>query len=137
MPAPLTIGRLAKRAGVNVETVRYYQRIGLLDEPPRPPGGFRHYPPEAVARLRFIRRAQQLGFRLQEIRELLDLADGPCTDVQARARQTRERIQRQITDLQSLRDTLDTLLAACEREGNTRHCPIVESLQDADGKPTP
>ena len=71
----LTIGRLAQSAGVNVETIRYYQRVGLLKEPEKPAYGYRHYPPDTVARIRFIKRAQQLGFTLEEISELLSLGD--------------------------------------------------------------
>jgi len=132
MNTPLTIGRLARAAGVNVETVRYYQRVGLLEEPPRPTGGYRTYPPDTVERIRFIKRAQKLGFRLQEIRELLELGEASCRDVQQRARRKREQIDRQIADLQALRDTLDTLIRTCEERGESRACPIVESLQRKD-----
>jgi len=76
----LTIGRLARAARVNVETIRYYQRRGLPGTPRKPPGGVRHYPQEALARLRFIKRAQQLGFSLRDIRELLVLGDHACAD---------------------------------------------------------
>ena len=132
MNTPLTIGRLARAAGVNVETVRYYQRVGLLEEPPRPAGGYRTYPPDTVERIRFIKRAQKLGFRLQEIRELLELGEASCRDVQQRARRKREQIDRQIADLQALRNTLDTLIRTCEERGESRACPIVESLQRKD-----
>ncbi len=132
MNTPLTIGRLARAAGVNVETVRYYQRVGLLEEPPRPAGGYRTYPPDTVERIRFIKRAQKLGFRLQEIRELLELDETSCRDVQQRARRKREQIDRQIADLQALRNTLDTLIRTCEERGESRACPIVESLQRKD-----
>lgn len=132
MNTPLTIGRLARAAGVNVETVRYYQRVGLLEEPPRPAGGYRTYPPDTVERIRFIKRAQKLGFRLQEIRELLELGEASCRDVQQRARRKREQIDRQIADLQALRETLDALIRTCEERGESRACPIVESLQRKD-----
>lgn len=124
----LTIGRLAKAAEVNVETIRYYQRVGLLDEPPKPADGYRHYPTSAVERLFFIRRAQRLGFKLNEIAELLELGDGHCDDVRARAESKRDQVITQIQDLQRLHETLDELIDSC-RNGNSRvHCPIVASL---------
>jgi len=132
MTASLTIGRLARAAGVNVETVRYYQRVGLIEEPPKPDTGYRHYPPETVDRIRFIRRAQELGFRLREIRELLELGEGHCADIRERARARRERVARQIADLQALQATLDNLIRSCERENQPGRCPIVESLLGKD-----
>ncbi len=125
--SPLTIGRLAREAGVHVETVRYYQRVGLIDEPPRPPDGYRIYPVETVDRIRFIKRAQSLGFRLQEITELLELGDGHCADVRSRAEQKLATIERQIADLAALRDTLSRLVQACG-EDSQPECPIIESL---------
>ncbi len=132
MTVPMTIGRLARAAGVNVETIRYYQRVGLIEEPPRPVSGYRRYPPETVGRIRFIKRAQELGFRLREIRELLDLGEGHCADVKARAQAKREHVARQIADLQALQATLDTLIQACEQDDRATGCPIVESLLDED-----
>jgi len=126
--AALTIGALAKAAGVHVETIRYYQRIGLLREPERPPRGFRHYARDQVARLRFIRRAQGLGFSLREISELLELDSGHCADVRARAERRRAGIDAQIRDLAKLRDKLDALIHSCD-DGDTDHpCPIIETL---------
>ena len=106
-PATLTIGRLARAAGVNVETVRYYQRLGLVGEPAKPESGFRHYPADTLDRIVFIKRAQQLGFRLEEIRELLELGDGHCADVRNRAEEKRGQIEAQIRDLRAMRATLD------------------------------
>ncbi len=125
--ASYTIGALARAAGVHVETVRYYQRVGLIAEPPRPPGGVRHYAPEIAERIRFIKRAQRLGFTLHEIAELLDLGDGRCADVRHRAEARRDQITAQIGDLQAMRDALEGLIGAC-RTGRRRHCPIVQSL---------
>ncbi len=127
----LTIGRLAREAGVNVETVRYYHRIGLLEEPPRPSGSYRHYPLEAVARLRFIRRAQGLGFSLAEIRELLALGEEACDDVRRRAEAKLKQVEVQIQDLEKLRALLRDLVQRCEAGSNARGCPIVQSLADA------
>lgn len=123
----MTIGRLARRAGVHVETIRYYQRLGLIEVPARPPGGFRRYPESAVQRLVFIRRAQGLGFTLREIGELLDLGEGRCPDVAELARRTRARIRRRIADLEAMCETLDALVAACE-EGRDGRCPTIEHL---------
>lgn len=128
----LTIGRLAALAGVNVETVRYYQRIGLIETPPRPLGGFRKYPAGVAGQIRFIKRAQQLGFSLREIAELLKIGDGHCADVRARAEKKRERIEAQIRDLMLLHDTLDQLIRACKKGRDGAHCPIVEALQEGD-----
>ena len=127
-PATLTIGRLARAAGVNVETVRYYQRLGLVDEPAKPERGYRHYPVDTLDRIVFIKRAQQLGFRLEEIRELLELGDGRCADVRTRAEEKRRQIEAQIRDLRAMRATLDELIAACRAGRGDAHCPIVETL---------
>jgi MerR family mercuric resistance operon transcriptional regulator len=127
-PTTLTIGRLARAAGVNVETVRYYQRLGLVDEPPKPESGFRHYPADTLDRIVFIKRAQQLGFRLEEIRELLELGDGHCADVRTKAEQKRRQIEAQIRDLRAMGATLDELIAACRAGRGDARCPIVETL---------
>ena len=128
MQKRLTIGRLAKAAEVNIETIRYYQRIALLTEPAKPSEGYRIYPVDAITRIRFIKRAQQLGFKLQEIAELLQMGDGQCRDVRVRAEQKRQQISQQISDLEKLRSTLDTLINNCQRDNDSGHCPIIETL---------
>lgn len=95
----LTIGRLARAAGVNVETVRYDQRLRLVKEPRKPAEGFRYYPPETVDWIRFIKRAQQLGFRRQKVAEFLELGGGRCKDVRGRAEEKRAQVDVQIRDL--------------------------------------
>jgi len=125
---PLTIGFLAKAADVNIETVRYYQRIGLISEPDKPSQGYRIYPKETLKRIKFIKRAQQLGFSLQEINDLLQLGEGNCNDVRLRAEQKRTQIDKQISDLQNLRDTLSQLINTCNSDSNSSHCAIVETL---------
>jgi MerR family mercuric resistance operon transcriptional regulator len=125
---PFTIGRLARTAGVNVETVRYYQRVGLIEEPPKPLAGFRSYARETADRIIFIKRAQRLGFRLREILELLELGDGHCADVRARAEEKRALVDAQLHELEALRGTLDTLIEACLAGDDDAHCPIVETL---------
>jgi len=127
----LTIGRLAKLVEVNVETIRYYQRIGLIDEPATPLNGFRKYPLQTVQHITFIKRAQRLGFSLKEIAELMKIGDGHCDDVRARAEKKRNKIEDQILDLQSLRNTLDQLICECKTGKDSTHCPIVETLLGA------
>lgn len=128
MAKPLTIGHLARAAHVNVETVRYYQRVGLVKEPAKPLSGYRVYPPETVDRIKFIKRAQTLGFSLKEITELLGLGEGCCADVRERAEEKRAHIDQQIKDLTRLRNTLDTLINTCQSSDDSVHCPIVDTL---------
>ena len=125
---PLTIGFLAKAADVNIETVRYYQRIGLISEPDKPSQGYRIYPKETLNRIKFIKRAQQLGFSLQEIDELLDLGEGHCDDVRRRAEQKCTQINNQIKDLKKLHFTLSKLINSCQQNTKTNHSAIVETL---------
>jgi len=122
---------VAKAAGVGVETVRFYERQGLFDPPPRRPSGYRQFPEEIVHRLRFIRRAKELGFSLREIRELLDLRldpDATCADVKDRAEQKIEAIQTKLRDLQRMKRALGQLVAACDGNADVDHCPILTSL---------
>lgn len=125
---PLTIGFLAKAADVNIETIRYYQRISLIAEPKKPAQGYRTYSTEDLKRLRFIKRAQQLGFSLAEIAELLEMGDGSCSDVRHRAEEKRKQIDKQISDLHNLRTTLNELINSCQSESGNSHCAIVETL---------
>lgn len=127
---PLTIGRLARAARVNVETIRYYQRRGLLGTPRKPPGGVRHYPQEALARLHFIKRAQQLGFSLRDIRELLALGDRSCADIRTLAERRLADIEARLFDLANMRRALARLVRRCQA-GEETACPIVRTLSDA------
>jgi len=133
-PAPLTIGRLAKAAGVNVETIRYYQRVSLLTEPVKPYDGFRVYPDETIDRIRFIKRAQKLGFSLQDIAHLLGLGEGHCSDVREQAEAKLNQIEGQIQDLQSMRKTLKKLITQCGTGNENGSCPIVQSLTEDSAK---
>ena len=129
----LTTGETADRAGVNVQTVRYYERRGLIPEPPRTSGGFRQYRPDHVARIRFIKRAQELGFTLKEAGELLDLRatpDADRADVRAVAQEKRDEVRQKIDDLQRMQATLDDLIDACDGHGTTDDCPILHALED-------
>jgi MerR family transcriptional regulator, mercuric resistance operon regulatory protein len=129
----LTIGELARASEVNVETIRYYQRIGLLAEPRKPPGGIRKYPEESARRIRFIKRAQRLGFSLKEISELLQLGDGHCDQVRKLAEQKRNRIVGQINDLKAMQGVLDELIECCLSDRSTKHCSLIDSLSDSPG----
>lgn len=125
----LTIGKLARAAGVNLETIRYYQRRGLVVEPPKVHGGYRHYSVETINRVRFIKRAQQLGFTLEEIGDLLLLGDGHCKETQALAAKKLAMIETRLADLENMRMTLRELIIRCEMGNNKAGCPIVESLK--------
>lgn len=133
----LTIGRVAEAAGVGVETVRFYERKGLIEQPEKPPSGRRTYPPEAVTRIRFIRRAKDLGFTLREIAELLELRVDPggnCAAVRARALAKMADIDRKLHALGRMRAALARLADACARGGAASDCPILEALEaDAPG----
>lgn len=125
----LGIGALAKRAGVRIDTVRYYERSGLLAPKARLQSGYRRYSGAELARLRFIRRAQSLGFSLKEIRELLALSKGRDVARVKRAAQTKlADVEQRIAALQRVRDGLATLVAACPGHGEPTDCPILQAL---------
>ena len=129
----LTTGEVADRANVNVQTVRYYERRGLIPEPPRSSGGFRQYSPDHVDRIRFIKRAQELGFTLEEAHELLQLSvtdDADRADVRAVAQDKIDEVEEKIRALQRIRDTLDELVDACDGHGSTSECPILHALEE-------
>lgn len=131
----LTIGGLARRAGVGVETVRFYERRGLVRRPARPRAGYRAYPEEAVGRIRFIRNAQALGFTLQEVKELLALrvtAGTSCAAVRSRAAAKRADVKRRLADLERIEMALDKLIAACPGRGALADCTILEALDAND-----
>jgi Hg(II)-responsive transcriptional regulator len=130
----LTIGALAKEAGMGVETIRFYERKGLLPEPPRTAAGYRQYAPDAVERLRFIRRAQGLGFSLKGISELMDLRVdevAACGAVEQHAREKLAQVAGKITELRRIETALHRLVSACEAREPTSECPILEELEDA------
>ena len=130
MGADLTIGKLAEAAGVNIETIRYYQRRGLLDEPPKPLGGHRRYAPNQAKRVRFVRRAQALGFTLDEVGMLLTLdAACACTDTRALAARKRGLIERKMADLTAMYQALGKLIQQCDAGSGMRPCPIIDVLE--------
>jgi len=127
----LTIGEVAKRSGIGLETVRFYERRGLIQEPPRTDSGYRQYPEDVVARLRFIRRAKELGFSLKEISELFSLRVDPdttCADVKRRADHKILDIEQKLSSLQKMKRALTKLAASCTGHGPTSDCPILEAL---------
>ena len=128
----LLIGDVARRAEVNVGTLRYYERRGLLAEPDRSSSGYRLYTPEAVRIVRFIKRAQELGFTLSEIEKLLSLRDSEasCEEVKDLAKAKVDAIGAKIRDLGRLRSALDGLVESCERGETDRECPILEAIEE-------
>jgi len=124
----LTIGRLAKSANVNVETIRYYQKKGLLKEPRKPKTGYRQYSTDYVARVCFIKRAQQLGFTLKQIQELLDLGSGRCKEVHALAEIKLVEIESRLNDLRTMRRSLSDLVKQCTNGDKDVHCALITSL---------
>jgi Cu(I)-responsive transcriptional regulator len=128
---PLTIGEVARRAGVGVETVRFYERQGLMAEPARKASGYRQYTEEAIERLRSIRRARELGFSLREIAELLALRadpDATAADIKARTLAKVADVEARIRDLQAIRKVLAGLAASCHGKGPVSDCPILQAL---------
>jgi len=132
MPDILKTGELAREAGVNVETIRFYERKGLLPEPPRRSSGYREYPLEAVRRIRFIQRAKELGFTLREIKGLLELRVNPettCGLVRERATEKIADVKRKIADLRKIEKALRQLTASCSGSGPKESCPILYHLE--------
>ena len=130
---PLTVGLVAKSAGVNVETIRFYQRKGLLPEPDKPLGGIRRYDPAVLARLRFIKAAQRLGFSLEEVGDLLKLDDGSsCREAREQAERKLADVRGKIAELSRIEGVLaDLVERCCVARGKVR-CPLIAELYDGD-----
>ncbi len=129
----LTRGQLAKKAGVNPETIRYYERMGLLPEAIRTKSGYRLFSEEDVKRIRFIKKAKELGFSLKEIKELLALrfeTKGECREVKKLAEEKLMDIQKRIEDLEKIKSTLEYLIEQCPEKGSILECPIITSIED-------
>ncbi|MDQ7784764.1 MAG: heavy metal-responsive transcriptional regulator [Desulfomonilaceae bacterium] len=127
----MTIGKVARRSGVGVETVRFYERNGLIPEPMRTDSGYRQYPEGIVSRILFIRRAKDLGFTLKEIKELLSLRFQPgarCADVRAQAEAKIAEMEEKIRTLESMKAALVRLTMSCRSDGPVSECPILEAL---------
>lgn len=128
----ITISKLAKKANVNKETIRYYERRGLIPKPPRTESGYRQYSEETVSRLRFIRHAQELGFSLKETLELLSLRVNEkttCGDLQDIAKGKISEIEDKIRSMNKIKNALEKLVALCSGQGPTSECPIIEILE--------
>lgn len=129
----MTIGKIAEKAGVGVETIRFYERKGLVQQPSKPSaGGYRIYPAETAQRIRFIRQAQELGFSLREIDELLSLRTDPatdCADVQERAQSKLNEITRKIALMKGIQTALEKLISACPGQGTLQLCSIIEAIE--------
>jgi len=128
MSQKLTIGKLAKQSAVSIETVRYYQRIGLIREPKKPKQGYRIYPEENIKNLKFIKRAQQLGFSLKEIIDLMTMSKSDCVNVRKKASNKLISIEDKISGLQKLAKTLKQLMNTCDVQTKNKPCPIIETL---------
>lgn len=127
----MTIGQVAKQTGIGVETIRFYEKSGLLEEPPRTGSGYRQYPAGTVVRIRFIRRAKELGFTLREIKELLNLKLDPattCEDVRLIAEEKLQKVQAKVWSLQGIEKALEALIGQCSAGGPDGQCPILEAL---------
>ncbi len=133
-PGSITIGRLAKASGVGVETIRFYERQGLLTPPARSASGYRLYAPETAQRLGFIRRAKNLGFSLAEIQQLLQFANptGERADVKELVEHKLAEIDQRIEELQRMRRALSDLARQCSGHGPVEGCPIIEALSEDD-----
>ncbi len=130
----MRIGTAAEQAGVNIQTLRYYERRGLLPRPPRRTSGYREFPDDAVRIVRFIKRAQDLGFTLDEVEELLRLRNDKRRDrarIRAVAQKRVRQIERKIVELQAMKQALAHLIHCCE-EGAALECPIIEALDGAE-----
>lgn len=130
----LKVGEVAKNAGVNLQTIHYYERRGLLPKPPRTNSNYRAYPEDAVLRVRFIKRAQELGFTLKEIEELLSLRARPrarCADVYKRAEDKIRDIDAKVQALQAMRKALSRLMSECVGRSPISDCPILDALDSA------
>ena len=127
----LTTSELARAADINVQTVRYYERRGLLPRPPRTGAGYRQFPRDAVRRVRFIKQAQSLGFTLKEIKELLELRvrrGVDCADIRQLAREKVEDIRERIAQLAQMEEALAHLANRCRGRGPVEECPILDAL---------
>ncbi len=123
-----TISRAAQRAGVGIETIRYYQRRGLIEEPVKPVEGYRLYPEQTIAQVRFIKRAQELGFSLNEVKTLVELGDEKCLETRDLAVLKLELVQTKIRDLRLIENNLKDLICYCDKRQEDEACPIYYSI---------
>jgi Hg(II)-responsive transcriptional regulator len=129
----MRIGEVASRAGVNIDTLRYYERRGLLEPPARRPSGYRLYGEDSVRIVRFIKRAQELGFTLADVEDLLRLASGgpdSCREVRALASAKIAEMEQRIATLEAMRRSLQSLVKTCNRRRSSRECPLIEVIEE-------
>lgn len=129
----LTIGALSQQSGVHIVTIRYYERLGIMPAPRRSHGGYRLYGPDHLKRLNFVRRGRELGFELEELREMLLLVDGrnyTCAEVYSRTARHAAAVRRKIADLRRLQRALDEMVADCPQD-DSPDCPIIDALLEA------
>ncbi len=127
----MTIGQVARQTGVSVETIRYYEKEGLVDEPERNPSGYRQYPAETIKRILFIQRAKAIGFTLREIHDLLSIQEKPeacCGDLLSRAESKMAEIEAKINELQRMKNALQMLTTECVGDNGLDNCPILDAL---------
>jgi MerR family mercuric resistance operon transcriptional regulator len=127
----MTIGQVARQTGVSVETIRFYEKEGLIDEPERNPSGYRQYPAETIKRVLFIQRAKEIGFTLKEIHDLLSLQEKPeacCGDVLSKAESKMVEIEAKINELQRMKNALAKLTMECISDNGLDNCPILDAL---------
>ena len=133
----ISIGEVARRSDIGIETIRFYEREGLVDEPPRSMSGYRQYSGDVVARLVFIKRAKELGFTLKEIRELLFLkldANTSCAEVKTRTEVKLDDIEARIESLEQMKTALLKLTSTCTGSGPVSNCPILDALEFSEKK---
>ena len=137
MMLKLKIGQVAQQAQVNIDTIRYYEKEGLLPQPERSESGYRQYTEDTIARLRFIKRAQELGFSLHEIQELLDLKSSSdqvnCDEVRDKAERKLEDIEAKIATLEKMRSVMQELICACKGRRISDECPILKAMESENG----
>ena len=133
----LKIGQVAEQANVNVETIRYYERLGLITQPPRAESGYRQFSLETVERIKFIKRAQELGFTLAEIKEMLSISDGndhDCRDIKHFALRKIDEIEQKVQDLNNIKSALHVLTDKCPSQGPVSNCPILQNFTNGGNK---
>jgi len=128
MEKKITIGKAATASNVSIETIRYYQRRQLIQEPPKPLDGYRHYPDETISQIKFIKRAQSIGFSLKEIETLLELGNQQCSETRDLASSKLVLVKNKIKDLRSIERTLKDLITHCELSDNDEYCPLIDSI---------
>jgi len=126
----MTIGKAAQTADVSIETIRYYQRRNLIEEPAKPLEGYRHYPQETIAQIKFIKRAQSIGFSLKEIEALLELGHQQCSETHSLASAKLILVKEKIKDLRAIERTLKSLIKNCELSENDDFCPLIDSISN-------